>query len=143
MPPTHRATHGVNSRMFCNGVYVGMVQNGSFSEVFQKVAVNEAGTPRTREHVYGGVVCTFQLGLVLLRTKSLREAGLVPRKTPDGLTSFTAPTVEFRTVDTDELIIRAEEASVSGDVRNFTRDTVWAKNLNFDATWFVEPGDDV
>ncbi|HCB04517.1 MAG TPA: hypothetical protein DEQ43_09775 [Nocardioides bacterium] len=118
-----------------------MVQNATFNEIFQKIAVNESGTPRTREHVYGGVVCSFQLGLVFLRTKPLRESGLMPQKTPRGLIEFEAPVVEFRTVDSDELIIRAEEASVSGNVSTFTRDTVWSKNLNFDATWFVEPGD--
>lgn len=139
MPPTHRATHGVNSRLYVNGIYVGMVQNASFNRVFQKIAVNESGTPRTREHVYGGVVCTVSMGFVELRTKQLQESGLLPAETPEALLNFEAKTVEFRTVDTDELIYRAEEVSVSNDNLQFTRDTVWGRNVNFDATWFTSP----
>ena len=139
MPPTHRATHGVNSRLYVNGIYVGMVQNANFNRVFQKIAVNESGRSRTREHVYGGVVCTISIAFVMLRTKALQESGLLPAETEEALLNFEAKTVEFRTVDTDELIYRAEEVSVSNDSLQFSRDTVWGQNVNFDATWFVGP----
>lgn len=138
--PTHRSTGGINSRLYWNGVFVGLVQNANFNRVFNKIAINELGTPRTREHVFNGVVCTLSIGFMELITKTLQEQGLLPLDiTEEDLIDFPSGVCEFRTVKGDRLIIRAEDVTVSNDNMTIQRDTAWGHNVNFDATWFRWP----
>lgn len=137
--PRHKATHGVDSNLYVDGVYVGMVQNANFNRVFQKVAVVQAGSSRDVEHVFGGVKFTLSIGFIKLITKTLMEQGLLPPDTEEALLELEGKTFEFRRVKDDRLIIRAEEVTVSNDNLQFSRDTVWGHNVNFDATWFKYP----
>lgn len=137
--PIHKTTHGVNSRLYVNGVFVGMVQNANFNRVFQKIAVNEAGRARTLEHVFGGVVCTLSIGFLELITKTLQEQGVLLLDDEEALLEAEGKTFEFRTVKNDRLIVRAEEVTVSNDNLQFSRDTLWGHNVNLDATWFRSP----
>lgn len=142
--PRDRATGGVNSKLFVNGVFVGLVQNANFNRVIQKIAINECGSPRTREHVPNGVVCTLSIGYMLLIRRTLESQGLLyPTNSDDAdaLLNFEAVNLEFRTL-ADELIIRAEDVTPSNDSMQFTRDTVWGHNINFDACWFRVPRSD-
>lgn len=138
--PKHRATGGINSRLYWNGVFIGMVQNANFNRIFKKIAVDEAGRARTREHVFNGVVCNLTIGLIELITNTLQTQGLLPLDIDEeDLIDFEGGTLEFRTVKRDLLIVRAEDVTVSSDSLNFSRDTVWAHNCTFDATWFRSP----
>ena len=143
--PRDRATGGVNSKLFVNGVHVGMVQNANFNRVIQKIAINETGTPRTREHVPNGVVCTLSIGFIYLFRNTLEAQGLLyPTNSDDAdaLLNFEAiQTLDFRTI-ADDLIIRAEDVTPSNDSLQFTRDTVYGHNVNFDACWFRTPAAD-
>lgn len=137
--PFDRAVGGVNSRLYVDGVYVGLVQNANFNRVFQKVAVNEVGSHRTREHVVNGVVCTISIGWVFIQRSSLEAQGVLYPTNEDEIRGFLAKTYEFRTLD-DELIIKAEGVTPSNDALQFSRDSIWGHNVNFDATWFYPAG---
>lgn len=136
--PTDRSIGGTNSRLYVDGVYVGMVQNATFSHQVNKVAINEAGSPRTREHIPNGVVCSINIGFVVLKTRSLESMGLLYPTDEGQMVDFEQKTLEFRT-NKDELIVKAEGCTPSSNQLTFTRDTIWGRNVTFDATWFYPP----
>ncbi len=75
-----------------------------------------------------------------LRSKGLSQAALA--RDSGILFSVVSVQVNYRRparLD-DELIIKAEGVTPSNDALQFSRDSIWGHNVNFDATWFYPAG---